>query len=269
MRTSTRRFAALLPLLLAFVLAWALPARAEFNPDPRKLPRPQGYVTDFAGMLQDETRQQLEGLLTELEQKTTAEVAVVTVPSLGDQEVQPYSVALYESWKMGKKGKDNGVLFLIAPNERKLWITTGYGLEGDLPDVTLHGIYEVVRDQFRAGQMDRGVVLGTVAIAQKIAAADSVQLTGELANTRVEAPHRTRRRTGPGELLFIFFIIFILIVLSNRFGGGRRGGFTGGGPGPFFFGGMGGGGGGGGFGGGGFGGFGGGGTGGGGAGGGW
>ncbi len=261
------RYRRFLPILLALLLAWALPARADFVADPDKLPTPTGYVSDFAGMLNETTRQQLETLLTELDQKTGAQVAVLTVPSLGGLEPNDYAVRAFTHWGIGKKGKDEGVLFLIAPNDRKMFINTGYGAEGPLPDVTAHEIYTMVRDEFRAGRMNEGVAEGTVRIATILAEEHKVTLTGQVGISRP-----ARRRMSPREVMLILLLFFVFVSIASRINrsGGRGGGMFWGGGG-FGGGGFGGGGfgGGGSGGGGGFGGFSGGSTGGGGSGGGW
>src|SRR5205814_7168110 len=97
-------------------------------------PKPSSYVSDFAGVIDAQTRQQLESVLAELEQKTSAEVAVVTVRGLEGRDIEGYANDLFTAWGIGKKGKDNGVLFLISPQDRKMRIEVGYGLEGILPD---------------------------------------------------------------------------------------------------------------------------------------
>src|SRR5690348_9508325 len=96
--------------------------------------KPQGYVSDFAHVLSSDTRQALEAKLSNFERATTNEIAVVTVPSLEGDTEEDYAVRLFKEWGIGKKGKDNGVLILIAPHERRARIEVGYGLEEVLPD---------------------------------------------------------------------------------------------------------------------------------------
>lgn len=240
-------------LLLALLGAWALPARSEFVADPKKLPAPTGYVNDYADIVDEPTISQLEALLKELDQKTTAQVFIVTVPSLGDYDANSFGVGVFENWKPGVKGKDNGAIFLIAPNDRKMFINTGYGLEEILPDARCAAIIGVVRPYFRAGKMSQGVAAGTLAIAAEIAAANHVQLTGN----PERAPESRRNRSRSSSASFFITLLIIIIVLNiltrssrrSRWGGpfigggwgGYGGGFGGGG-----FGGFGGGGGGGG-----------------------
>ncbi len=127
--------------------------------------KPAGYVNDFAGILPEQQRQALEAELSAFEKETSHEVAVVTVPSLGDETIESYSIRLAEEWKVGKKDKDNGAILLVAPNERKVRIEVGYGLEGALPDATAHRIIEDrILPRFRAGDYPGGVQAGVSAI---------------------------------------------------------------------------------------------------------
>jgi len=230
---------------------------------------PKGYVTDNARALTPETSQKIESILATLERQTSAEVAVVTVPSLEGNNIEEYAVELFKKLGLGKKGKDNGVLFLIAPAEKKLRIEVGYGLEGIIPDGVAG---RIIRDNvvpfFRQGDMDHGIYNGTLAVAQIIAKDAGVNFSLPPA----EAPSFPSERVDYGLIRFVvFLIVFIFVFLTRILGGRRRGrgrGFLGGwwlGGGGFSGGGWSSGG----FGGGGFGGFGGGSSGGGGASGGW
>lgn len=225
-------------------------------------PPPSGHVNDFAGVMRPEAVQQLEQVLIELQRQTGAEVALATVSTVPDGDVERAAVDLFAQWGIGKKGSDNGVLVLCAVQDRKVRIEVGYGLEAVLPDAVSG---RIIREQmvplFRAGDMSGGLVNGGTAVAQLIAQHAGVTLT--------TAPQVAPASTTRPDWVFLFFIVFILFfsVLSRLgrmrggyggvYGGGWGGGFGGGGFG------------GGGFGGGGFGGFGGGGSGGGGASGSW
>ncbi len=223
-----------------------LPAAAE-----APLPEHRGYVTDAAGAMGDWAAK-TEALCREIERKTTAEVAVLTVRTTGPLPAQQYAQEVFDRWKIGKKGKDNGVLVLVAVDDRKMWIATGYGVEGVLPDGKVGEIRDrVMLPAFRQKQFGEGIYLGVSAVGHVLGAG-----TG--------APAENRKRYGGGlasALLFILAVGFLILrsLFVGPFGSYRRGGGGG------YYGGFGGGG----FGGGGFGGFGGGSSGGGGAGGGW
>lgn len=118
--------------------AGALLAQPEF-------PKPTGRVNDFAGVLDESVEVELDRLLDDLERKTSSEVAVAVVRSLDGMSVEEYANRLFKAWGIGQAKQDNGVLVLVAPNEREIRIEVGYGLEGVLPD-GLAG--EIIRDQF-------------------------------------------------------------------------------------------------------------------------
>lgn len=131
------------------------------------LPRPQGKVNDFAGLLAPEDRQALETRLATLERDTTAEVAVVTVKSLEGRALEEYATALFTEWGIGKKGKDNGVLVLVAVDDRAMRIEVGYGLEGVLPDGLAGSVIrETFLPRFREDDYRAGILQGTARVAE-------------------------------------------------------------------------------------------------------
>jgi uncharacterized protein len=136
---------------------------------------PQGWVSDFAGILSEDTKSQISGLIDEVKRSTGAEIAVVTVPSLEGMTIEEYAVKLFKAWGIGKKGEDNGVLFLIAPNERKTRIEVGYGLEAVITDGRAGEIIrETVLPFFKAGDYDQGILQGSMQIAALISGKDFV-----------------------------------------------------------------------------------------------
>jgi uncharacterized protein len=266
------------------VLAMAVCLYAE----PIDQLKPSNYVNDFAGVLDAGTATRLNDLCKQVDEKAHAQIAVVTVKSTDGQDVVSYSVALYQKWGIGAKGKDRGVLILLATQDRKYRTTVGYGLEPILPDGKVGGFGREAVPLLKSGDYAGAVSLMVTRVASVIATDAGVTLEGM-------QPVSALRQDDGGysvpwaPLGLILFLIFLFIVwVSRRAGdGGSRGGGSGlmsgilwgllasnmrGGRGGFGGGGFGGGGfGGGGFGGGGggFGGFGGGSTGGGGAGGSW
>jgi len=125
--------------LLTLVLIGTMALSAQ------SLPKPAGRIADLANVIDAATEADLDRRLDELEQKTSSEIAVVTVSSLDGTPVEDYAVRLFKEWGIGQAKSDNGVLVLVAPNEREMRIEVGYGLEGVLPD-GLAG--EIIRDQF-------------------------------------------------------------------------------------------------------------------------
>jgi uncharacterized protein len=148
-------------ILPAFVCAlllspfFLLPVSAHAYTSPGK---PAGYVNDFAAVLSSADRQSLESKLVSLKSQTSADVVIVTVPSLGDETVDSYAVKLFEEWGLGQGGKDNGVLVLVAPAEKHSRIEVGYGLEGDLTDLQSGNIIrDVMNPAFKNGDYAAGL----------------------------------------------------------------------------------------------------------------
>ncbi len=129
------------------------------------IPYLTGRVNDNAGVLSEGTRQALSERLKAYEEKTTNQVVVLTVSSLEGESVEDYAVAVFNAWKLGQKGKDNGVLVLVAPNDRSMRIEVGYGLEGTLTDGAAGSIIRnAMAPRFRSGDFDGGVEAGVDAI---------------------------------------------------------------------------------------------------------
>jgi uncharacterized protein len=129
------------------------------------VPYLSGRVVDDAAILKSATREHVSAVLKAHEQSTGNQIAVLTIPTIGDESIEDYASKVFETWKLGQKGKDNGVLLLIAPKDRKLRIEVGYGLEGTLTDATSSRIIRnVITPQFKAGDFDKGVADGVDAI---------------------------------------------------------------------------------------------------------
>lgn len=202
-------------VLLALCLA--LPASAAPT-----FPKLTGRVVDNANILSPATEQQLTAKLQTLEQQTTRQVVVVTLPSLQGYEIEEYGYQLGRTWKIGQKGEDNGALLIVAPNERKVRIEVGYGLEPVLTDALSSVILQQqVLPRFRDGDMEGGVVAGAEALIQQLALPDE-QAKARVAQAAA-APARAEPGLPPFAVLFILFFIFMM--LRGMFGGrrGRRG----------------------------------------------
>ncbi len=144
-------------------LAFLTPARAA------DVPFLTGRVVDNAEILQPVTRSKLTIALRAHEQHTTDQIVVLTVPTIGDMSVEEYATKVFETWKLGMKGKDNGVLIVIVPQDRKMRIEVGYGLEGTLTDVASSRIIRnLMTPQFKAGNYDKGVEDGTMAVIAQL-----------------------------------------------------------------------------------------------------
>lgn len=130
-----------------------------------EVPYLSGRVVDEAGMVPPEVRQRLEEKLAAFEGETGAQVAVLTIPSLEGEVLEDFSLRVAETWKLGRAEQDDGVLFLVARDDRKMRIEVGYGLEGRLTDLQSGRILsDMVRPRFRAGDFGGGVEAGVDAI---------------------------------------------------------------------------------------------------------
>lgn len=198
---------------------------------------PEGWVSDFAGVINSNDKTTINDIAIELEQKTLAEIAVVTVKNLGGTTVEDYAVQLFEKWGIGKKGKNNGVLLLVSIEDRRAKVEVGYGLEGILPDGLCGEILDkYVIPYFKQGDYGKGLVIGTAVISKVIAKDANVELTGEyISNLDSSFPEKKPNLfTKLFTLIFVIIIILIfirhpfpfLLLMSSGFG---RGGFGGGG----------------------------------------
>lgn len=210
---------------------------------------PRGYVTDLANVIEPDTRDKIEALATELEQKTGSQIAVVTVNSLEGQTKEDYAVDLYKHLGVGSKKNNEGVLLLLAPKERQYRLEVGYGLEPVINDARAGDVGRAMVPSLRSGDYSGAVLGGVSQVAQLIADAKGVQLTG-LPQRQAMPGHQGLPWWVP--LLGIFVIFWIIRAFVRRGGGpgsGIGGGRRFGGPGMIFLPSMGGGWGGGGFGG--------------------
>jgi uncharacterized protein len=186
--------------------------------------RATNYVNDFAGVLDAATQARLNDLCQQVEQKAQAQIAVVTVKSVDGQDVVSYAVALYQKWGIGAKGKDRGVLILLATADHKYWTTVGYGLEPILPDGKVGGFGREAVPLLKSGDYAGAVTLLTARVAAVIAQDAGVTLD----NQPRLAPSRQRPPSGgPGVVVVILVLLFIVIPIVRAIfwgGGGGRGG---------------------------------------------
>ena len=137
-------------------LLWAIATGFALN-----LPALTGRVVDQANIIQPATRSAVEQKLADLEAKSGIQIAVATVNSLDGQDIEPYANELFRSWKLGEKTKNNGVLLLVAPNEHRVRIEVGYGLEGTLTDALSKVIIaNAITPRFKAGDFSGGISRG-------------------------------------------------------------------------------------------------------------
>ncbi len=141
--------------IVALLILAAVPFFVHAYTSPGK---PTGHVNDFAGILSSSEKTKLETTLSNFETSNGAQIAVVTVPTLGDETVDTYAVKLFQEWGIGQKGKDTGALLLVALQEKQMRIEVGYGLEGELTDAQSALIVRnVLAPAFKDGKYDEGI----------------------------------------------------------------------------------------------------------------
>jgi uncharacterized protein len=202
--------AAVLLLLLALYVR-------SLSAEPINNIRPTSYVTDLAGVVGSSTKERMEALALEVEQKTGAQIAVVTVHSLEGRPVEDYAVDLFKHLGVGHKD-NRGVLILLAPDERHYRIEVGYSLEPVINDAKAGDIGREMVPYLRQSDYSGAIYLATSRVASLIAADSKVQLTGALAPPR-------QRETDTEFPWWAFPLgAFILWIILRSIGGGRGGG---------------------------------------------
>jgi uncharacterized protein len=153
------------PILVAVIFAFsAIGLGAALDVPPLR-----GRVNDYAGVMSREQLQSLEAQLALFEQETGHQVAVLTIPTLDGEDIEGFSIRVAESWKIGKKGFDNGVILVVAVKDRRLRLEVGYGLEGVLPDAIANQIItQYIVPRFRAQDYAGGIITGTDAVLKVI-----------------------------------------------------------------------------------------------------
>jgi uncharacterized protein len=170
------------------------------------VPALSGHVNDLAQLLSPAARDALEKKLTELETRTGTQIAVLTVPSLEGESLEAYTVKVAQTWRLGRKGADDGVLFFVSKQDRKMRIEVGYGLESRLTDLSSRRILdERVRPRFQSGDFARGIEAGVDAIA------------GAIAGEPLPAPPPTKPSSIMDSLAGALFAAGIFIVVIGTF----------------------------------------------------
>jgi len=169
------------------------------------------WVHDEAGVIDASVKNELEYILKQERDSTSNQIAVLVVRSLENDDIDDYANRVFAEWKLGQAGKDNGVLFLISIDDRKMRIEVGYGLEGALTDMRSSQINRnQVAPFFRQGQYGEGVKAGVIGIIQSI--------KGEYTNENPQPKKVKKKRSSWFTILMI--IIFIIIASRRRGGGG-------------------------------------------------
>jgi len=195
-------------LLIAFLLI--LSCGRLFAQD---LPaKPDKLVNDYTGTLSASQIQQLEDKLVAFDDTTSTQIAIAIVKSVGDYDINDYTLQLGRKWGVGGNKKNNGVMIVVALGDRKISIQTGYGIEGALPDVYTNRIIENdIKPAFKAGDYFAGLDAGTNSIIKLV--------KGEY---KADAPKRGKKENG-SAIPFLVIIIVIIIIIIKKGGGGRGG----------------------------------------------
>lgn len=214
--TTAKRLIAL--LLWPLVLLIAAPAPAQ------QFPQLTGRVVDAANILSDAEEVSLNAKLTQLDQQSKRQLVIVTIPDLQGYDIADYGFRLGDHWGIGDKERDDGALLIVAPNERKVRIEVGYGLEGILPDIVAGRIIrDTIVPRFKQGDYPGGISAGTDAIVK------IMLLPPEEARKLAEqAKQDEESATQGGQVLVAIFLIVMFIILPmllrGRMGRAYRGG---------------------------------------------
>jgi len=179
--------------------------------------KPTGYVNDYAGVLSDEAKQQLDELAQQVDTQAHAQIAIVTIKTLDGASIEEFSNDLFQKWGVGAKGTDRGVLVLLAIEDHKRRIEVGYGLEGILPDGKVGDIGRSMVPDLREGNYDDAMQVGVGQIAQVIADDAHVKLSGPL-QTDALAHREEQSQSSPAGILIFFTILVIVAAVGGRSG---------------------------------------------------
>jgi uncharacterized protein len=227
-RADARRLLAAAACTAALWLA--VPAHAQ--EDLSGLPVAGAYVTDSAAVIGPQRSAQLESYLDQLQKKTGVQFAVVTVRTTGGEDPAAYKVRLFKAWGIGRAKEDDGLLLLVAMEQRRAVFETGYGLEGTLPDGWEAGMLrDLLAPRFRTGEYADGITIAVLAASERIAVEKGVKLQWTGDALTYGAPAAKRSPIPRWALTLALFLV--IIALSNIKNSGRgysRGGWGGGGP---------------------------------------
>ena len=186
--------------------------------------KPEGYVSDFAHAIDPASKAQLEAYCGTVEQATGAQMALVTIPSLEGEPIEDVANTIYRAWGVGQKGKNEGILLLLAVGDRRNRLEVGYGLEPILPDGFSGSVLREMRPALRQQQYGEALKAAGETIGATIAKSKNVTLTAQL-------PRRIRPSSGDSIPWPVIFGGILVILWLARLGGPR--GYGGGGGGGF------------------------------------
>lgn len=208
------RLLSVLVVLSAISLLWCGTSSA----DPQ-LPSLTGRVVDQAGLLDNGTVQRLDGELAQYEAKTSTQIVVVTLSDLQGYPIEQWGLALMRGWQIGQKGKNNGVVLVVAPKDRELRIETGYGAEGPLPDATADAIIRhVIVPHFKQNDYSGGIAAGIASIEAALEGSFSAP-----ADSQSTQAYSAAAWPWPAFLIGLLWLVIVLFNVFRRAGqGGTR-----------------------------------------------
>jgi uncharacterized protein len=207
----------LILILLVFI---SFCGNAQIDKVIPKKPNPPRLVNDFAHKLTPDQVQALEQKLVAYDDSTSNQIAVVTINTTGDYDIQDVALGILRTWGVGNTQKNNGIVVLAAIDDHKVWIATGYGLEGAVPDITAQAIIDNdILPNFREGNFYRGFDAGTSSIIK--AAAGEYKAPEGYANRG-----KAGKGIGFGKVIIGLIIFFIILGMFGGRGGGGGGGYV-------------------------------------------
>jgi uncharacterized protein len=234
-----RKLSRLLLLLLAGALAFAA--------DVNSLPKPTGYVSDLAHVVNAQDKEALEAFCTKVESDLGVQFALVTVDTVGDRPIRDFALDLFRGWGVGDRKTNQGVLLLLAIKDRQNDIETGRGIEPYLTDGFAGGTLRSMRPALRSSDYGAALLYGARAMASQIARGKNIDFTDTIPQMRQRAPENGANGGShipfPLVVVGLLFLLFFLsrgggrgggggflmgMLLGNLLGGGRRGGWGGG-----------------------------------------
>lgn len=205
---------------LAFVFA----AATAFALDPASL-KPQGYVNDFANVLGAQDKASIAAYCQRVEAATGAQIAVVTVQTLDNAPIEEFTNKLYRQWGVGKKGSNEGLMLLLAVQDRQNRIEVGYGLEPVITDGVTGATLRAMRPLLRTGQYGPAILGAIEALGQKVGEAHGAAIPTDGLETPPHARRTRSSESGGGFPFGAIIILIIVIALLARGGRGGGGGF--------------------------------------------
>ena len=202
-----------------------------FSQDIPEQPNPPRLVNDLANVLTDQEKQQLESELVQFNDQTSTQIAILTVSSLKGYDIADFSTQVFNKWKVGQAGKNNGILVVFKPKTAEakggVFIVTGYGLEGILPDAVINRnvVDHEMIPRFRTGDIYGGLYAGCKVIKELAAK----EYTAEAYQKKTSGKKSEKGGGGGG-----FLVILVIIILISIFRGGRGGHYNSGGSLPFW-----------------------------------